>query len=155
MKSLDASFFIALVVFVSMGACVPQRAPANRAEREPTYKCDTEGVHLAGTLIERTFYGPPGFGETPAKDFKDKVFVLKLGKPITVEPVVGAEEKNSANLDTVRHVRQLQLFLTRSQAAEARKLLGKAVVAVGILNEAIAPRQYTNVTMDVTTVTAK
>ena len=155
MKLLDASLIIALVIFGSVAASVPQRAPENRTEPEAIYKYDTEKVRLEGVLIERTFYGPPGFGETPAKDFKDKVLVLKMGKPITVEPVDGAEAKNSPNLDTVRHISQVQLFLPRPQLAEARKLLGKAVVAVGILSEALAPRQYTHVTLDVTTLTAK
>lgn len=124
---------------------------------EAVYKCDTPGIRLEGTLIERMFYGPPGFGETPAKDLHDKVLVLKLAKPITVEPIENAEAKNSTNLSTFKHVRQIQLFFGGSQSAEAdaRKLLGKSVVAVGNLDEATAPRQYTDVTMDVKTLTPR
>ena len=124
---------------------------------EAIYKCDTPGIQLEGTLTERMFYGPPGFGETPAKDLHDKVLVLKLAKPITVEPIEDAEAKNSTNLSTFKHVRQIQLFFGGSRAAEAnaRKLLGKSVVAVGNLDEATAPRQYTDVTMDVKSLTSR
>lgn len=124
---------------------------------EAIYKCDTPGIRLEGTLTERMFYGPPGFGETPAKDLHDKVLVLKLAKPITVEPIEGAEAKNSTNLSTFKHVRQVQLFFGGSEAveADARKLLGKSIVAVGNIDEATAPRQYTDVTMDVKTVTPR
>lgn len=124
---------------------------------EAIYKCDTPGIQLEGTLTQRTFYGPPGFGETPAKDLHDKVLVLKLAKPITVAPIEGAEAKNSTNLSTFKHVRQIQLFFGGSRSAEtdARKLLDKSVVAVGNLDEATAPRQYTEVTMDVKTLQAK
>jgi hypothetical protein len=110
---------------------------------------------LEGTLIERTFYGPPGFGETPAKDAHDKVLVLRLIRPITVEPIEGADANSSTCLNTIRHVRQVQLFPDSAQTTAARRLSGKAVIAVGTLDEATTPRQYTNVTLDAKTVTSK
>lgn len=150
---------LALVV----GAVVFMGHPENRARaqqagvKEAIYKCDTPGIQLEGTLIGRMFYGPPGFGETPAKDVRDKVLVLKLVKPITVRPIEDAEAKNSPNLSTVKHVRQIQLFFlsSRTSMTDARKLLGKTVVVVGKLDEATAPGQYTDVTMDVKTLQAK
>jgi hypothetical protein len=75
------------------GAVVFMRHPQNHVHaqqktgtgiEEAVYKCDTPGIRLEGTLIARMFYGPPGFGETPAKDLHDRVLVLKLAKPITV-----------------------------------------------------------------------
>lgn len=156
----------AAVLALVVGAVVFMSHPQNHVHaqqqtgtglEEAIYKCDTPGIQLEGTLIEQMFYGPPGFGETPAKDLHDKVLVLKLAKPITVVPIEGAEAKNSTCLSTVKHVRQIQLFFVSSQSAEAdaHKLLGKPVVAVGNLDEATAPRQYTDVTMDVRTLQAK
>lgn len=130
-----------------------QQSPVAPTDQELHYKCDTEGVRLEGTLTERTFYGPPGFGETPKKDLRDKVLVLKLTKPITVEPTENAEAKGSTSLNTLRHVHQIQLFLDSAQTAEGRKLAGKTVVVAGTLEEATAPRQYTDVSMDVKTIT--
>jgi hypothetical protein len=134
-----------------------QKAMSGTSEHEQIYKCDAEGARLDGILTQRMFYGPPGFGETPAKDLHDKVLILKLAKPITVEPIEDAKAKNSTNLRTLKHVRQVQLFFHGSKAAEgeARKLLGKTVVVVGALDEATAPRQYTDVTVEVTMVNEK
>jgi len=129
--------------------CIARQASRKSTHAEPVYRCDTPGIRLLGTLTERTFYGPPNFDKTPAKDLRDKVLVLKLENPITVEPIENAEAKNSANLNTFRHVRQVQLFFPDSEEANARKFLGRTVLATGILDEANAPRQYTDVTMTV------
>lgn len=45
----------------------------------------------------------------------------------------------------MKDVRELQLYIPKPQVANARKLLDKVVVAVGTLNEAAAPSQYTKV----------
>jgi hypothetical protein len=58
-------------------------------------------------------------------------------------------------LDPVKNVGEVQLFIPRPQVANVRKLLGKVVVAVGTLNEAAAPSQYTKVWLDTKTVNAK
>lgn len=161
MRMLTRCVLIAVVggaVFVGHSdARAGAQQQAGAGTEEKIYTCDTPGIRLEGTLTERMFYGPPGFGETPAKDLHDKVLVLKLARPITVEPVENAEAKNSTNLGTFKHVRQIQLFFSGSQSAEAgaRKSLGKRVVAVGSLDEATAPRQYTDVTMDVKTLVPK
>jgi hypothetical protein len=157
-KCSSAAAGIAVLLLGCLGACMAQKgAKAGAGTEEAVYKCDTPGIQLEGVLTQRMFYGPPGFGETPAKDVHDKVLVLKLAKPITVKPTDDAEAKNSPNLSTFKHVRQIQLFFGGSRSAEvdARKLIGKSVVVVGALDEATAPRQYTDVTMEVKTLQAK
>lgn len=160
MRMLAKCVLVAVVggaVFVGHSGARAGAQKAGAGIEEKMYKCDTPGIRLEGTLTERMFYGPPGFGETPTKDLHDKVLVLKLARPITVEPVENAEAKNSTNLGTFKHVRQIQLFFGGSRSAEAgaRKLLGKRVTVVGGLDEATAPRQYTDVTMDVKTLIPK
>lgn len=112
------------------------------------YKYETPGVRLDGRLIERTVYGPPGYGETPAKDERDKILVLRLTHPITVEPLLNAKANRSLSLDTVKDISDIQLFIKSSQTAEAHKLVGAMVMVVGTLNEAVAPSQYTKVWLD-------
>lgn len=146
---------LGIALFMGSATCVAAQRTVTSRDRESSYKCDTDGVKLEGTLIERMFYGPPGFGETSAKDLRDKVLVLRLTKRITVEPIENAKAKNSTSLNTIRHVRELQLFFLDHQSAEPRKLIGKAVVVVGTLSEAVAPRQYTDVIMDVKTAKLK
>ena len=134
-------------------ACMAQKdAPAGTVV---SYRYDTAGVRLEGTLTERKEYGPPGYGETPSKDERDTILVLKLSSPISVQPTANAEASGSASLDPVKDVHEVQLFIPKPRIADARKLLGKIVVAVGTLNEAAAPSQYTKVWLDTQSVNSK
>ena len=151
---------VASVVMIGLlvgcrGICLGQQQATNPVREEPRYKCDTDGIRLQGTLIERTFYGPPGFGETPAQDAREKVFVLKLLYPITVEPTEEAQAKDSTSLETFARVRKVQLFVARTKTAEARKMLGRTVTAIGVLREAVAPSEHVDVVMDVKTLSPK
>jgi len=135
------------------GVCTAQKGtPSGTAV---PYRYDTAGVRLEGTLIERKVYGPPGYGETPDKDERDTILVLKLSIPITVQPTANAEASGSASLDMVKDVNEVQIYLPRPRVRDARKLLGKVVVAVGTLNEAAAPSQYTKVWLDTQTLNAR
>jgi hypothetical protein len=121
-----------MVVLVCFGGSAAQTA-ATDSRKEPAYKFDTSGVRLEGTLIERREFGPPGYGETPAKDKRLKVLILKLPHPITIDPLTDAKAKGSMSLGTVEHVREVQLFVESTKLAEARKMMGMVVVSVGTL----------------------
>jgi hypothetical protein len=117
--------------------------------QQPSYRYDTAGTTLQGTLIERKVYGPPGYGETPAQDAHETILILKLPHPISVEPAANADGNGTPNLDPAKNVREVQLFISRSQATDARKLLGAMVIATGTLNESITASQRTKVWLDV------
>lgn len=145
-RALLAAFV--LIQSVS-GAAAPQSA--SNPSQEPVYKYDTHGIKLEGRLIERTFFGPPGFGETPALDARETVLVLALPRPITVQPTQHAQPE-----DIAKHVREVQLLiLPRQRKDSVRKLLGKSVVMTGTLNEATAPSEHLKVSMTVETFTEK
>lgn len=133
------------------GSNVAQQKGATGSEHEASYKYETPGVQLEGTLIERKVYGPPGYGETPAKDARATILVLKLAHGISVEPAANAEATGSASLDPVKNVREVQLFVDPSRKADARKLVGRVVTATGTLNESITASQYTKVWLDAKT----
>ena len=152
-KCSSAVLGMALLLSGCPVACSAQRAPPTGVAA--SYRYDTPGVRLEGTLSERKEYGPPGYGETPSKDERTTILVLKLSNPISVQPTANAEANGSASLDPVKDVRELQLYIPKPQVGDARKLLGKVVVAVGTLNEAAAPSQYTKVWLDTQTVKAK
>jgi hypothetical protein len=129
------------------------RAQQRAGAKEAIYKCDTPGIQLEGMLTQRTFYGPPGFGETPAKDAREKVYLLKLGRPVTMNPIDDPKAKTC--WDAFHHVREVQLFIPYESKMDASKLLGKAVLAAGTIRESDAPSEHTKVTMDVKTLQAK
>ena len=127
-----------------LGACKAQRKIAGGAAR--SYQYDTPGIPLEGALVERKFYGPPGYGETPAKDQRDTVLILRIPHAITIQPLADAKENESASLDAAKGVHELQLFADASLSSKAHKLVGKEVFCRDTsLNEAVAPSQYTKV----------
>jgi hypothetical protein len=109
-------------------------------------------VQLQGTLVRRHVYGPPGFGESPAKDERNTILALKLSQPITVQPTSQVVEKGNPNADTFKDVREVQLLIPRNAEHGVDKLVGKIVLASGVLNEHVVPADYTGVWMDVKTI---
>jgi hypothetical protein len=107
-------------------------------------------------LTARTFYAPPGFGETPAKDAREKALILKLAKPITVDPIEDVKANKRSCWGDFPHVRAIQLFiLPQEKAKDSRKLVGKQVIAVGTLREGDALSKHTKVIMEVTAIEPK
>src|ERR1700759_2153018 len=98
-----------------------------------SFKYDTPGIRLEGLLLERKVFGPPGYGETPAKDTRETILVLKLSHPIDVVPAADAEANNSASLDFVKDANEVQLFVDPSRRAEAKKWIGRRVITSGTL----------------------
>lgn len=132
--------FSLLCLLALVGAAIGQQS---------SYRYDTAGITLHGTLIERKVYGPPGYGETPAQDAHETILILKLPRPISVKPADNAEANGSPNLDPAKNVREVQLYMRRPHAVEARKLLRRMVTATGMLNESITAVQRTKVWLDV------
>src|SRR5215471_16076754 len=46
--------------------------------QQSSYRYDTAGITLHGTLIERRILRPPGSGDSPAKDARETILILKL-----------------------------------------------------------------------------
>ena len=132
--------FSVLFLLALTGSAVGQKS---------SYRYDTAGITLHGILIERKVYGPSGYGKIPARDANDTILVLKLPQPISVEPAANAEASGSPNLDTAKNVREVQLYMRRPQAVEARKLLRRKVSAIGTLKESITAVQRRKVWLDV------
>ncbi|HTV06619.1 MAG TPA: hypothetical protein VME86_14715 [Acidobacteriaceae bacterium] len=106
-------------------------------------------------LTERKVYGPPDYGETPSVDAHVSIFILRLAHAITVDPTANAETNGSANLDPVKDIREVQLFVSLPMTAEVRKLAGRGVVATGTLNESVTASQYTKVWLAATRLSPK
>src|SRR5579871_4382909 len=113
-------------------AAEPQSSNAKAHDR--ILEFETPDVALEGILSERIFYGPPGFGETPEKDARERVLILTLKQSITVVPTKDAKAKGSSSLGIEKDVRSVQLFIFPIEKKnQARKLIGKTVIAIGAL----------------------
>jgi len=58
---------------------------------------DIEGVVLSGTVVLRTFFGPPNYGENPETDEKEVQALLKLDHPLCTVESVEREEQAERN----------------------------------------------------------
>jgi hypothetical protein len=143
----------ALITLIASGTSYSRQNTRKQAHPDATLKC-ADRVRLEGKLSERTFYGPPGVG-TPAKEAYEKLFLLNLMSPITVQPVGGAASEMSSCSKTFRRVRQVQLFFEPAESTEAETMVGKVIVVSGLLDEAHLPSQHTDIIMDVETLSAK
>ncbi len=82
-KCLFATMGVAVLLIFHLGICAAQQKTASGSSS--SYRYDTPGIRLEGILTERKVYGPPGYGETPAKDECNTILVLKLPHAINVE----------------------------------------------------------------------
>ena len=144
---MKASLGFSLLCLLALtGSVIGQKA---------SYRYDTAGVTLHGTLTQRRVHGPPGYGETPAQNAHENILILKLPHPISVKPAANAEANGSPNLDPAENVREVQLHMNRPQAVYARRLLGRKVTATGTLNESITAVQRTKVWLEVKTLSSQ
>lgn len=155
-RSAVSAVAVAALFLGCSWTCAAQQHSTGGHDQEAHIKCDTPGVQLEGTLTARTFYGPPGFGETPAQDARERVLILKLSRPITVNPMNDGKAHKGSCWGSFPHLAAVQLFIfPKARLANARKLAGKKVVVVGMLREGDGPSEHTKVIMEVNAVDPK
>lgn len=102
---------------------------------------------LTGLLLKKQFFGRPNYGETPEKDEKVHVYVLKLDQPIRVlergNPG-GGEIKDKA----ISGVRELQVY-SSNKGLDLSGYLNKRVSLKGSLFTSRTGGQYTKVVLQV------
>ena len=136
-----------------------QSAHRSSSVSEPVYVYEAAGVRLEGTLIERREFGPPGFGETPKRDSRGTIFVLRLPSAITVKATPESDAKEGLlpyAPHSVKHVREVQIFPDFDDGYHnAKKLVGHPVSAVGSLSDPLAPGEYLKVSFNLTSLSPK
>ena len=106
-------------------------------------------IDLAGRLAEREVFGPPGYGENPRTDTKVKIVVLRLPCKVDVLPLANSQVSETADLDPVHDVSEIQLFFSKELEASLRSYFGKTVMVNGALSEGLAGGEFTKVVMTV------
>jgi hypothetical protein len=107
-------------------------------------------VALEGTIKSRRVWGPPGFGETPKRDSRTTIYVLKLKKPRTAAEL---PLDMRSNREPARKYSEVQLFcdpvkFARCEAA-VRSSVGREVTVSGRVDFAVEPTDYVSITMEV------
>ena len=95
------------------------------------YCNDEKSITLAGNIIEKSFYGPPNFGETPKDDRIEKYFFLLLNKPI----LYNYKEQCIV-------IKEIQLVFTNLYQKKFDK--GKEYTVIGKIQKAETGHHYTD-----------
>lgn len=103
-------------------------------------------VKLTGTIVEKTFPGPPEFESIEKGDRPETVWILKLSKPVCVngdpnEDIMSKTEKN---------VKNMHLVLDDEKYARYKHLVNKKVIAEGTLYHRHTGYHRTKVLIEVT-----
>jgi hypothetical protein len=139
---------IALASVFALTLAVPgHRVAADEKSDGACLAFEPQVVTLQGKLSAHQFYGPPGYGEEPATDSRERGYVLDLVSPICVKGNPGSD----LNAETVRKVRHVQVGPGRGKTwKDLESQVGKLVLMRGTLSSAITGHHHTPVLMDVT-----
>ncbi len=108
---------------------------------------------ITGTLVEKQFYGPPNYGETPEMDKKVKVMILKPDYPINVFARIDQTDIETAN-KTIRGTTDLQTY-TLNKTMDLSSYLNKKITLQGTLMQAQSGGHYTPIVLKVNTIISK
>jgi len=123
--------------------------PTIAAAIDPTTPClryDDPAVKITGTVFSRIYFGPPGYGETPAKDARERAILLLLNAPACVASSLHPEQDNNSyegNLIVI----QLAAVHVKPELLVAVE--GHRAIVRGSLFHALTGHHRTPVVMDV------
>ena len=133
---------ILLVLVVSASVCaIPAHAQTPKT-RTAIQWLDYEPavVELRGTLVVRTFFGPPNYGENPKTDSKEQQLILLLGSPVNVRGQVGDDVTVNASVRNARRV-----TLVPNENYPSKKFVGRRVIVKGTLFHAHTGHHHTEI----------
>jgi hypothetical protein len=132
---------IVMVLLVSLsGTRASQLEPAGCRSYEPAV------VTLHGSLIRKTFPGPPNYSDIHKGDTAETYFLLNLDSPICLN----ADRSDPDLHPSQKNVRTVQLVFEDGMYERVKPLLGKKVVASGSLFAAHTGHHHTPALLTVT-----
>jgi hypothetical protein len=118
--------------------------PTLNAAAQDCLSYEPAAVRLTGTIVRKTFPGPPNYESVAKGDQPETYLILHLSGPVCTT----AGGDNDAEVG----VTDMQLILTGKQYARYGKLVGRRapVTLTGKLSHAITGHHHTPVLMEVT-----
>ncbi|MBI5492901.1 MAG: DUF4431 domain-containing protein [Deltaproteobacteria bacterium] len=102
-------------------------------------------VRLIGTIIRKTFPGPPNYESIEKGDEPETFWILKLKRPVCVK----GRPDDELNSETEKNIKNLHLVLDNEMYARYKHLVLKNVIAEGTLFHAHTAHHRTKVLMTV------
>lgn len=118
----------------------PKKKKETNKEVDSTYYYDPSISILSGTLKEEEFYGPPGYGESPDKDSKEKQYILYLDNPINVK-----REKQSDTYFEAKNKQEKITLIPSNSTSTFKHKIGKSIKVKGKLFPAETGHHHTDV----------
>jgi Domain of unknown function (DUF4431) len=112
----------------------------------PCLNYSNSSVTLTGTAFSRIYFGPPGYGESPSRDRRERATLLLLDAPVCVKASLHPERDNNSFEGNVILV---QLVAVHVDAQLLKNAQGKRVSVRGSLFHALTGHHRTPVLMDV------
>ncbi len=103
---LDRAIF-KMALALCLPTCFVANAQHSSEHGQRQYAYDTADVSLEGKLVEKSAYGPPGFGETPKKDLLEKFLVIRVDDPLL-------SDRERAPIRTTRQISTVRPTLPKS-----------------------------------------
>jgi Domain of unknown function (DUF4431) len=134
---------------------IAQAAPVITNAVEPSAGClsySDPSVALTGTAFSRIYFGPPGYGESPAQDAREPALLLLLDAPVCVKASAHPElDNNSVETNVIL----VQLAAVHVSSEVLWKAAGRRISVKGSLYHALTGHHRTPVLMDVYAVETK
>ena len=138
-------YAVALAIALACGG-------ASRGEAAAPADCNAVPVELAGRLVAREEYGPPGWGEDPEHDTRWTLYALVLSPASAQIVAEGLSPCAGENLT----VQEVQLWMAGSDSSPLRRHTNQQVNVVGALHLANGPPgEVLPVQLEVTRVAAQ
>jgi len=102
---------------------------------------------ISGTLTKKMFYGVPNYGETPEKDEKVWVYILKPDFPVNVYGYIDQQNDETADKN-VTNITEIQVYST-AKKIDFKNYLNKKIKLQGVFQSAQTGHHYTKVLMEV------
>jgi hypothetical protein len=133
-------FCAGLILLLSGSDFLGQVEPPGCLSYEPAV------VYIHGTLVRKTFPGPPGYEDIRKGDRAETSWFLNLASPICVNQDKSEPDLNPEN----KNIRRVQLVLDAEAYDRYKPLLGQQVVAKGMLFGSRTGHHHTPVLLTVT-----
>jgi len=112
------------------------------APNQARYFYEPDTAIISGTMIEKTFYGPPGYGESPATDSQESFYLLVVPQPVKI--FSNSQEQEAEGIDvSIQDIDTIQLI--PSDSIRLKPFLHRKVQLHGTFSGAVSGHHHTSV----------
>jgi hypothetical protein len=118
-----------------------------QSKRDKCLLYEPSAVKVAGTLVSKTYPGPPNYNDIRRGDGAKTSWFVNLTEPVCVN-----EDSEQPDLNPARkNVRTIQLVMSNEQYKKYKRLMGRKVVGIGTLFGEHTGHHHTPVFLTVST----